>query len=275
MERRYLVHSTDVKTIATLEEQDVPTSRASPTINAAAADTKVERALSNPTSLEDKEDWTRGNLAELVAGEQARMKRRLRNTQEPCRAKRRKVSKSIVEAAGLAVKSTNDTVVMSPGTVDAIELRIDVLSGQLSSTKAEVMSLTSKVYNLEEARDRASLEHAKLLQKLRAEAKMSEGCPSLKRNGASPRYHGVLQSTQRIVKAADEQNAGHADTLRQLRQLFEEGHEVKAVPSLNGPPQAGLRVADLESAIKAKQLEVQTLPGSAAENLTSRAKSSQ
>lgn len=63
------------------------------------------------------------------------------------------------------------------------------------------------------------------------------------------------------VKTADELIAGLADTLKQLRLLFEERRKVKALSSTTGPSQERLRAAELESAVEAKELKFQTLPG--------------
>lgn len=49
--------------------------------------------------------------------------------------------------------------------------------------------------------------------------------------------------------------------LTPLRLLFKEGRKVKVVSSTAGPSQERLWVAELKSALEAKELELQTLPG--------------
>lgn len=72
------------------------------------------------------------------------------------------------------------------------------------------------------------------------------------------------------VKAADERNASHVDTFTQLQLPLKEEHTFKAVSSLVGPSQNGSQTAALKTGLKAKELEMQTLPGLAAENSTLR-----
>lgn len=81
----------------------------------------------------------------------------------------------------------------------------------------------------------------------------------------------MLWSIRENVKAADERSAGHADTITQMRLLFEEERKVKVVSSSAGLPKEELRVPKLESALEAKKVELQTLPGIAYENSTLRA----
>lgn len=131
-----------------------------------------------------------------------------------------------------------------------------------------------RLYDLEEVHDKARLEHEEVLQKSRTEAKMSEERIGADREGAFSLYHGLSHSIRDIVKAADERNAGHADTSTQFQLLCEEERNLKAVLSLAGPSQERLRVADLESVFEAKEPELQTLLGIASDNITLRAEAS-
>lgn len=67
---------------------------------------------------------------------------------------------------------------------------------------------------------------------------------------------------------AYEPNADYTYTLRHLWFLFDEGRKVKAVSSLADPSQGTLWVAELRSALVAKKLELQSLPGLADENFS-------
>lgn len=134
----------------------------------------------------------------------------------------------------------DDAVVKSPGAVEDADPRIDELCGQLTSARADVISLMSKLYDLQEVREKANLEHEKLLTKVQAEGKKSEKYIGAEQGGAFSCYHGVLRSIQGIVKAADESIAGHVDVLTQLRLLFEERRNVKAVISTAGLSQERL-----------------------------------
>lgn len=71
----------------------------------------------------------------------------------------------------------------------------------------------------------------------------------------------MLRSIRRIVKAVNERTASHADTLTHLRVLFEEGRKLKGALSLAGPSQERLWATKLDSALKAKELQLPTLPG--------------
>lgn len=153
----------DVKTIPKREKRDKLISSASPIKNAAAADVEVERGPLNSEIPEDEEDWTMGNLVEAHAEERVGVNRRLRDLQKSCRVKVLIVPGCAVESVGLAVELADDTVVTSPSAVGVADPRIDELSVELASTRAEVILLTSKVYNLEEVRDKVRLEHENFL----------------------------------------------------------------------------------------------------------------
>lgn len=62
------------------------------------------RSHSSPAVPDNEEDWTMGSLVEVDAEERIGMKRRVRDLQESCLVKRRKVRKSVVETVGLAVE---------------------------------------------------------------------------------------------------------------------------------------------------------------------------
>lgn len=131
-----------------------------------------------------------GDLVELDSEELVGVKRRLRNLQESCRVKRWKVPEIEIEAVYLAVEPVDDTVLTSPGAADVVDPFIDELGWQLPCTKTGVISLTSKLYNLEEVRNNAKSKHEELLKKLRTEAKLPEDCIGPKRGGALSCCHG-------------------------------------------------------------------------------------
>lgn len=157
--RRYLVEGTDAKAISTLEEQDALGRPASPTTSAPMADVKVlaRRFLSNTAMADDEEDWTTGNLIEVNAGDRVYVKRRLNNMEEVCRAKSRKIQESVCEAVGLVLELVDDSSGNVAGAVGVANNCIDQVTGQLASTKAEVIILTTKLYDLDYARDKKKL----------------------------------------------------------------------------------------------------------------------
>lgn len=120
-------------------------------------------------------------------------------------------------------------------------------------------------------RDEARRQHEESMQKLRVEAKASEERIVAEQDGALLRYHGVVRSIRGIIKASEERHAGHANKFTPLQLLLEGGRKAKAVASSSGPSLKELRVAELESALEAKQLEMQMLPAPASKNLTLRA----
>lgn len=70
------------------------------------------------------------------------MKCRIGNLQDSCRVKRQKVPESVFGTAGVAVEQVGDVMVVSPGAADVFDPRTDELTGQLFSTRAEVILLT-------------------------------------------------------------------------------------------------------------------------------------
>lgn len=72
-----------------------------------------------------------------------------------------------------------------------------------------VFSITTKLSNLEDARDEVEREHEDLVTKIRTETKMSEEYIIAVRCGALGCYHDVLQFIRGTVKVANERNASH------------------------------------------------------------------
>lgn len=173
-----------------------------------------------------------------------------------------------------AVELVEDTVVTLPGVVEVADLRTDEWSGPLASSRAEVIPLTSKLYDLGEVRDETKLEHEKLLKKLHPDAKTSEELIVAEHDGGSSRYHAKLRSIRGIVKAADERNTGHADTLTQLRLSCKKGRNLKSISPTMVVSQKGLQVGELESALQANKFELGTFPDLASENSTLREEAS-
>lgn len=82
--RRYYAARTDLKTIATLEEQNALTRPARPITNGATADVVVpaERAPSSPAVPEDEKDWKMDDLVVVNTYEWVQIKCRLRGLQD-------------------------------------------------------------------------------------------------------------------------------------------------------------------------------------------------
>lgn len=160
----------------------------------------AEYLLSSSAMPSDERDWAMGDLVEVEEGEQVEVKRRLRNLQELCHAKRRKVPESVSNAVGLAVELVDDAVITSsPEAGLIVDPRIDELTGQLASNRKKVVSLTAKLSHLEDARDKTEQEHENFMRKIRKETKTSEDHTIAERDGALSRYHGVLQTVRGIV----------------------------------------------------------------------------
>lgn len=90
------------------------------------------------------------------------------------------------------------------------------------------MSLTTKLSDIGDARDKAGQEHEDLFKKVPTEAESSEEYFTAKRSDSLFRYYNVLRSTRGSFKVADECNACYIDTLTQLRLVFDENRNVKA-----------------------------------------------
>lgn len=70
---------------------------------------------------------------------------------ELCRAKRHILTKSVSKEVELTLESVDDTVAaLSSGVVDVAEFYIDKLTRPLASTRANVTSLTAKLFGLDE-----------------------------------------------------------------------------------------------------------------------------
>lgn len=120
----------------------------------------------------------------------------------------------MLEVVDIAVKLVHDALVpSSPGTVKIVDLCIDELREQLASTRVEVASLTVKLSILRHARNKAEIEEVDLMRSIRTETESSEDHTIAKRSGVLSRNDGVLQSVQGIVKASDDLNASHNNTL--------------------------------------------------------------
>lgn len=92
------------------------------------------------------------------------MMRRLCNLQDFCRAKKRKISASVSEAAGVAVESMDYArVLSSPGEGRIVDLLIDKWTEQLASTRAEVVSLMANLSDLEDTRENEEREQEGLV----------------------------------------------------------------------------------------------------------------
>lgn len=180
------------------------------TANAAIADVEdfVVRSLSSPAMSIDEEDWVMGDLVKVKAEERVCARRRFRNLQEPCRAKRREVPKSVFKAIGVAVELVNDTVVaFLLGAGNVVDSRIDELTRQLGSTEVKVVSFTAKLFDSEETRHKARQKHKDHLKKVRTVEKTSEEHIVAELDGDLSWYHGVLLSIQEIIMTANERNA--------------------------------------------------------------------
>lgn len=87
---------------------------------------------------------------------------------------------------------------------------------------AKVLSLTTKLPDLKDARDKVGRKHENLVGRIQTETKSSEKHITVERDNTLSRYHGVLRSVRGIVRAADECNTRHPNTLAQLRLFFKE-----------------------------------------------------
>lgn len=85
----------------------------------------------------------------------------------------------------------------------------------------------------------------------------------------------LLRFVRAFVKAKKECNAIYSDMLIQLRFLHEEGSKLKAFSLSAGSSLEIIRAAEIEIALEANILDLQTLPSSAARTTKLRAKASQ
>lgn len=109
------------------------------------------------------------------------------------------------EVVDLAVELKDDAMVTSsPDAGTIFDPLIDKLAGQLAITRAEVVALTAKVSDMEDARREVEQEHEDIVKKMRKETKKLKDLVIAEYNGASSPYHGVLRSIRGIVKVADD-----------------------------------------------------------------------
>lgn len=87
----------------------------------------------------------------------------------------------------------------SPGAVDLSGPGIYKLTGQLVSTRVDVILLTSKLCDLEEVRDEAIQEYEKFLKVVRTKAKTREEHDGPERDSGFSPYHDVLSSVREFV----------------------------------------------------------------------------
>lgn len=127
----YGATSTDLTVIPTLNKQEALTHPASPTITAAMFNDELRAGhLHSGSAVHGGgEDWTLGDLDDVDAEERVGMKRRLYDLQRFCPVKMRKVPKSVVEAAELAVELVEDAAGALLGADEVADQRIDDLSG--------------------------------------------------------------------------------------------------------------------------------------------------
>lgn len=84
-----------------------------------------------------------GSLVEDDARKRVEVKCCLRNLQDLCHTKRRKMLEAVSKVVGLVVKWVGDTVVVtSPGAVNVADQCVNELTGQLASARVEVVLLT-------------------------------------------------------------------------------------------------------------------------------------
>lgn len=216
--------------------------------------------------------------------------------QDPCRNKRRKVSSSVAEVVGLAVELVGR--VDNPLFPRAASPRTPTIAqeSELNDAKEMLRAYAVKITELEKSRNEAIHsneealsdarrkfvdklaskieEHKVAVSKVRSEAKSAEDRLVAERDGDLSRYHGVLRPVCLIVKAGDESNSKHTDTLTKLHLLFEEGRKV-AAPALHaGSSRDQNRILDREIALETKELELQTFLGLAAKNAKLRSETS-
>lgn len=136
--------------------------------SAATANVEIPagRAPSVPMMFDDRLRWRIGDLLGVDDVERVEAKRRLRDLQKSCCVNRGKVLENIGKAGGLAAELIHDAVATSIAEVEVADPRIDKLTEQLASTKAEVVLLMSKLYNIEKVHDKANLKHEELLKEI-------------------------------------------------------------------------------------------------------------
>lgn len=87
--------------------------------------------------MEKTEPWL--SWLRLTQRSESGLKRCFCSSQESCCFNKRKMPGSVAEAIGLDADLVEDAAVTLPGVVKFANLRIDKLSGQLATSKAEVI----------------------------------------------------------------------------------------------------------------------------------------
>lgn len=187
--------------------------------------------------MAQEEDWDLEDLVEMDSVERVGVKRRLRDLQDSCRTKRRRIPETIADAVGLAAELVSDVAVApSPGKTspvgDGTRRLTNEMSMQIRNALAKVDTLSAKVTELEGSMKGArkgcdnavtalknelcgadkdasekTKEHEAPMKKLRAEAKAVETHLHAEKDGALPCNHDVLLSVRQTVKAGDERGA--------------------------------------------------------------------
>lgn len=134
----------------------------------------------------------------------------------------RKVPESVSDAVSLPVDLVIVAVLKSSTGAEKVALpRVEELTRQVVSTRAEFIPTKARVAALKESRYKTRHEHEDLLKKVRIEAKTFEVLIIAEQDSTHSGYHGVLPSNLGTVKADYELNAVHTDVLTQLPLLFE------------------------------------------------------
>lgn len=116
-----------------------------------------------------------------------------------------------------------DTMVASLlSTNPIVGSRIDELTKQLESTGETVESLTAKLSDIKDAREKIKRENGSLVMMTRTETERSKNDIFVQRDGALSRYKSVLQYVLGIVEEEEELNASYTDTSAQLLLLLQE-----------------------------------------------------
>lgn len=213
--RRPLAGRIDVKAILTLEKQDVLAKLACSIAGVAMADAVVpaKRACSTSAMPINEEDCTMGELAEVEEVLRVGARRRFRDLQESCHAKKGKVPESVSKALGPAVELVDDAVgTLSPGAGLIVHSRIDDFTGQPLNTVVKVVSLTTKLSDQEDAPNKVEPKHENLVRMIGTETNKLEDLIIAEQDDALSCYHGVLRSVRGTAKAVDKCNVGPIDS---------------------------------------------------------------
>lgn len=127
----------------------------------------------------------------------------------------------------MVAKSVYDALVTFSRGVGLVAVsRVDGSTGKLGTTRAEVVSFTANLLDLEDAGNKVVRERDIHLLKIQTESKMSEGYNINERNCALSCHYSVLQFVQGTVKAADEHGVSHNVMFTQMWCVFEEQRKV-------------------------------------------------